>query len=287
MATGSVKIVTDSSAYLLPEEIARYDVRVVPLKVIFGTEVYNEGIDITNEDFYRRLTPRGMVPTTSQPPLAEFVRIYQELVRDGHPVLSIHISSRLSGTVNSALAARHELESARIEVIDCRTVALRLLILPAARMAAEGRSLAEIRDSIERLNRAINTVGMLDTLEYLWRGGRIGGARALVGAMLRIKPLLDFKGEEVKIVGRPRTTTKAVEDILAFMQARETPAVLLHVGVAHTHAPELARTLAEQVGAGFNVAELDIIELGPVLGTHAGPGFLGIAFYSDEEWRPG
>ncbi len=283
----AVRIVTDSTAYLTPEEIKKYDVRVVPLKVIFGTEAYTEGVDITAKEFYRRLTGKGPVPTTSQPPLADFTRVYSELSRDGHPILSIHISSRLSGTVKSALAARQELATAKVEVIDCRTVALRMLILPAARLAAEGRSLAEIKESIERLNTKINTVGTLDTLEYLWRGGRIGAARALLGAVLRIKPLLDFQGEEVKVIGRSRTITQAMDAILTFMKGREKPQVPLHVTVAHTHTPELAQTLAEQVRADFNIAELDIIELGPVLGTHAGPGFLGIAFYSDEEWRPG
>lgn len=286
MAAGEIKIVTDSTACLSAEEMARYDVRVVPLKVIFGTEIYTEGVDITSNEFYRRLTVKGPLPTTSQPAINDFTRVYSELAELGHPVLSIHISSKLSGTVHSAMAARQELPQAQIEIVDARTIALRMLIFPAAKVAAQGLSLAQLKASIERLNNAVSTVGMLDTLEYLWKGGRIGGAKALLGTLLRIKPLLDFKGGEVRVLAKPRTTAQALELILELMKSRITGDIPIHVGVAHTHAPEPALALAEKVKAIFNCAELDILELGPVLGTHIGPGFFGIAFYSDDDWQP-
>jgi DegV family protein with EDD domain len=281
-----VKIVTDSTARVSAEEISRYDVRVVPLKVIFGTEIYTEGVDITSEDFYRRLAGRDPMPTTSQPAVSDFTRVYRELSERGHPILSVHISSKLSGTVNSALAARQELPQAQIEVIDCLSVALRMLIVPAAQGAAEGLSLPRLKASIDRLNSSLNTVGMLNTLEYLWRGGRIGGAKALLGTLLRIKPLLDFRDGEVKVLGRLRTSSQAMESILGIMESRLKPGVPVHVGVAQTNALESARMLSERVKAAFNCAELDIVELGPVLGTHLGPGFFGAAFYSDEDWQP-
>ena len=286
MATGKVKIVTDSTAYLSAEEISRYDVQVVPLRVIFGTEVYCEGVDITSEEFYRRLATRGPMPTTSQPAVSDFIRVYGELAERGHPILSIHISSKLSGTVNSAMSARQELPHAQIEVVDACTVALRMLIAPAAKAAAGGQSLPQLKASIEKLNACMITVGVLSTLEYLWRGGRIGGAKALLGTILRIKPLLDFRGGEVRVLAKLRTSAQATKSILELMESLVTGNTPIHVGVAHTNALEWALELEREVKATFNCAETDIVELGPVLGTHIGPGFFGLGFYSDEEWQP-
>jgi len=189
-----VKIVTDSTAYLSPEEIALYDIHVVPLKVIFGADVYSEGVDITTEEFYRRLATARMPSTTSQPSVNDFTRVYSELAQRGHPILSIHISSKLSGTVNSAVAAMVELPQAQIEIVDSLSIAMRLLIAPAAEAAKRGLPLPQLKASIEKLNASINAFGALDTLEYLWKGGRIGRAQALLGTMLRIKPVLARSG---------------------------------------------------------------------------------------------
>lgn len=286
MVARRVKIVTDSTAYFSPEEITRYDVSVIPLRVIFGTTVYTEGADITSDEFYRRIARGGPVPTTSQPAISDFTKVYSELAEQGYDILSIHISSRLSGTVGSALAARQELPDARIEVIDARTIALRVLIAPAAQAAAEGQSLPWLKESMEKLNSCIGTVGMLNTLEYLWKGGRIGGAKALLGTLLRIKPLLDFRSGEVKVMARLRTNAQAMDSILGIMHQRIKGNSPAHVSVAHADALESALTLKERVRDGFNCADLDIVELGPVLGTHIGPGFFGVGFYCDDDWRP-
>jgi len=281
-----VKIVTDSTAYLSPEDISTYDVHVVSLKVIFGTEVFSEGVDITNEEFYRRLTKEGAMPTTSQPPVSDFVRVYGKLAEQGHPILSLHISSKLSGTVNSASAAREALPQAQIEIVDSLSIALRMLIAPAAKAAEGGLSLPQLKASIEKLNACLKNVGAFDTLEYLWKGGRIGGARALLGTILRIKPLLAFDSGELKVLGKVRTSTKAIEYIMELMKKRVTESTPLHVGVVHTNALEAGLALKKAVETGFNCAELEFLELGPVMGTHIGPGFFGIGFYSEEQWQP-
>jgi DegV family protein with EDD domain len=286
MVTSKVKVVTDSTASLLPEEIARYDVRVVPLKVIFGTDVYREGSDITNDEFYRRLAKGSKIPTTSAPAVGDFTQVYGELAERGHPILSLHISSKLSGTVNAALAARDEVPQAQIEVVDAYSGALRMLIAPAARVAERGLSLPQLKASIEKLNASIETIGMFDTLEYVWKGGRIGGARALLGTLLRIKPLLSFRGGAVRVLGRVRTSTKAIEYILEFMGERIREGVPIHVGIVHARGLESALALKKEVEATFNCAELELVELGPVLGAHLGPGFFGIGFYSDDDWQP-
>lgn len=286
MGTGKVKIVTDSTAALSAEEIARYNVRVVPLKVILGTEVFNEGVDITNEEFYRRLSRDGILPTTSQPSVEDFTRLYRELAEAGQPILSLHISSLLSGTVNSARAARKKLPQAQIEIVDCLTVALRMLIAPAVRAAEDGQSLPQLKAAIERLNSCMNAFGAFGTLEYLARGGRIGAAKALLGTLLRIKPILAFEGGELKVLSRARTSAKAIEYIIELMKLRQGGRTPDHVGVVHTANMESALLLKKEVEACFDCADLELLELGPVLASHLGPGFFGIGFYSDDEWQP-
>ena len=158
--------------------------------------------------------------------------------------------------------------------------------MTAAQAAEGGQSLPQLKASIERLNASIISVGALNTLEYLWKGGRIGGAKALLGTLLRIKPLLDFRGGEVRVLAKLRTSAQALKSILELMRSRVPENTPIHVGVAHTNALEWALELKEEVKNAFNCAEIDLVELGPVLGTHLGPGFFGIGFYSDEEWQP-
>jgi DegV family protein with EDD domain len=170
-----VKIVTDSTAYLLPETIAKYDIRVVPLRVIFGTETFAEGVDITNEEFYQRRAKSRVLPTTSQPPVSDFIQVYSKLAQQGHPIFSIHISGKLSGTINSAMAARAAFPQAQIEVVDWLSMGMGLLILAATRAAEEGKELPEIKATIKRLTACISIFAMLDTLMYLWKGGASEG----------------------------------------------------------------------------------------------------------------
>ena len=266
--------------------LARYDISVVPLKVIFGTDAYSEGVDITNEEFYQRLAKARALPTTSQPSIGDFTQVYGELAQRGHPILSIHISSNLSGTINSAMAAREELPQAQIEIVDSRSVAVRMLIAPAVEAAGRGQTLPQLKASIEKLNACIGNAGVLSTLEYLWKGGRIGRAEALLGTLLNIKPVLAYEGGEVKILAKARTTSRAIEYILELMRERIKGSIPTHAVVVHTHAVELALALKKEVQACFNCAELELVELGPVLGTHIGPGFFGLGFYSEQEWQP-
>ena len=284
--TSGVKIVTDSTAYLKPEMIARYDIRVVPLKVAFGTEVYSEGMDISADKFYQKLAETGAFPTTSQPSAGDFVKVYDELAQRGHPVLSIHISGRLSGTAGSALAARDALPHAQIEVVDSQSIAMGMLVAPAAEAAARGQTLPQIKESIEKLNECLNVIGTFSTLEYLWKGGRIGAARALVGTLLRIKPVLTYHDGEVKVLARPRTIARATEYMLQFVAKRTERGTFLSGWIAHTHVSEAARALEKVLRDRFDWAELRLLELGPVLGTHMGPGFIGLGFYGDEDWEP-
>jgi DegV family protein with EDD domain len=280
-----VKIVTDSTAYLLPETIATYDIHVVPLKVAFGTNVYSEGVDITNEEFYRRLAKSSPPPTTSQPSASDFAEVYSELASLGHPIFSIHISAKLSGTINSALTAREAFPEAQIEVVDWLSRGMGLLVTAAARAAEEGQGLPQIKAKIEQLAPCVSIFAMVDTLKYAWKGGRIGAGTALFGSLLNIKPILALENAEAKPLARARSRAKGVEYMLKLMEKRAGMNASIHGVVFHSGVLEEALALEREVRARFNCAELDIIEIGPVFGTHLGPGALGLAFYTEEDWQ--
>jgi len=161
-----------------------------------------------------------------------------------------------------------------------------MLIAPAVRAAEGGQSLPQLKASIEKLNACMNAFGALGTLEYLSKGGRIGVAKALLGTLLQIKPILAFEGGELSVLSRARTSAKAVEYIIELMKKRAGGGSPVHVGVVHTENMESARLLKKEVEACFDCAELELLELGPVLASHLGPGFFGVGFYSDEEWQP-
>ena len=299
--TPKVKIVTDSTASLEPGIIEKYDIRVVPLKVIFGDEVYSEGVDITNDEFYQRagtyefspyvsglyreLAEATYSPATSQPSAGDFTQVYSELAQRGHPILSVHISSKLSGTLNSALAAKNVLPQAQIEIMDSSSIAMGMLVAPAAEAAERGQTLPQIKASVEELNTCLNVVGTFNTLEYLRKGGRIGAARALVGTLLGIKPVLTFHEGEVHILAKPRTIARAIEYMLKFVAKRIEGSAPLRGWIAHTRVFEAASVLEKGLRDRFDWYELRLFELGPVLGTHMGPGFIGLGFYGDEDWQ--
>jgi len=293
-----VKIVTDSTAYLPSDMIAKYDIQVIPLHVLFGETSYAEGVDITNAEFYDKLKHSKSFPTTSQPPLAEFLKTYTELTNSDHQVLSIHISGKLSSTIESAVAARKQLPDTQIEVVDSflTTMALGMVVLSAGKAAADGESLPEIKKHVEQLANSVNLLFVVNTLEYLRKGGRIGGATALLGTMLNIKPILYLKHGRIEPLARVRSKPKAIARLLKLMKQRVPQGGSVHVAIMHAQAFDEAVALEKQVRAQFNCRDVYFSEIGPVIGTHVGPGALGVAFYSDqgfaplpvaETWRPG
>lgn len=278
-----VKIVTDSTAYLPAELIARYGIRVIPLKVLFGPEAYTEGVDISNEEFYRKLAKASTLPTTSQPSIGDFVQVYDKAAREAAAILSIHISGKLSATINSALNAKDELPQVQIEVVDslCSCMGMGMIVLAAARAAEEGQALSQIRASIERLIKGMHLFFVVDTLEYLHKGGRIGGAATLLGTALRIKPILCVKDGQIEALARVRTKRKAVARMLELVEERVQRGAAVHVAVFHAQAVEEALALQQEVRARFDCAEMHLSEIGACIGTHVGPGAVGLAFYTD------
>ncbi len=277
-----IAIVTDSSAYLPADLVGRYGIHVMPLKVAFGQTVYRDCVDITEEEFYRKLAQARELPITSQPSAGDFLALYQEVARQAQGILSIHLSSALSGTYNSAMAAKGMLPDMPIEVVDSRSASMGqgFLALAAARAAEEGQSLGEIATLTRDLVPRLNVIFVLDTLKYLHRGGRIGGAQALMGSMLAIKPLLHLHEGRVEPLEKVRSRGKAVQRLVEVMAERlqGRPA---HVAILHSASPQEAEALRAQITARFTCLELLLCGVSPVIGTHTGPGCLGLAFYAD------
>jgi DegV family protein with EDD domain len=278
-----IQIVTDSSAYLPADLVQQHSIHVIPLKVHFDDKTYRDEIDLSHQEFYRMLAEAETLPTTSQPSAGEFFDLYSELSKDGHEILSIHISGKLSGTISSAQSAKEMLPEAKITIIDSASTAmgLGLMVLTAARAAAKDKTTAEVVTAVERMIPAMNVVFVVDTLEYLQKGGRIGGAAALVGTLLKVKPILCLKDGRVEPLDKVRSKRKALARLMEVIEERVGPGTPVRVAVLHAQVPDEAGELEQKVRARFNCTECYFAELGPVLGTHAGPGIVGLVACAD------
>jgi DegV family protein with EDD domain len=274
-----IGIVSDSTASLPEETAKKYDIRIVPLYVKVGDKTYRDRVDITPEEFYKLLPGASPLPTTSQPSAGDFVVVYRELVNQGVAgIISIHLSSGISGTVNSAHLAAEQVKDVPIAIIDTQcAVGAHLLTVEATAQALQGG--ADFQAAVAVANKVIErqrTVFCLDTLEYLYKGGRIGGAAALVGSLLQFKPLLYFKDGKIDVLERVRKSSRSLARMVEVMQewlGNEEP---LETVVMHADALDRAETLATLVRGRLDVANLRITWVTPVIGTHAGPGTMGL-----------
>ena len=278
-----LRIVTDSSACLSPDLREAYDIEVVPLNVHFGRTTYQEGVDIDNESFYHLLSQAEQLPTTSQPSAGQFLEVYSRLVANGDSVISIHISSKLSGTYQSAMAAKAMLPESDITVIDTLSVSMGhgLTVLAAAEAVQKGKDLDEVVALVERAINGVQVLFVVDTLEYLQKGGRIGGAAAFMGTLLNLKPLLEIRDGRVEPLERVRTRRKAVRRALEVVAERFDGQGPLRMTVIHAQCPEEADELAQRMRDTFTCSNLHLAELSPVVGTHGGPGTLGLGGYAE------
>ncbi len=274
-----VRIVTDSTADLPTEVASELGITVVPLTVFFGEEAYLDGVELDNAGFYQKLAASKDLPRTSQPSPAAFQEAYQRLIDEGaSAILSIHLSSKLSGTYQSACTARATLlegmSNVSIEIIDSLSISVGMnyAIQQAARQARDGKSLAEVAAAVEDLLKRTQILAVLDTLEYVRRGGRIGGARAMLGNMLSFKPIVSLKEGEVVPVEQPRTRNKAYARI-AQMLGEMGPVELVSIAESNEEVGQQLSAAIREVYSG----DLPIYRLGAVLGTHTGPGTAAIA----------
>jgi len=271
----AVKIVTDRTADIPSQLVKDLDIAVIPLYVIFGSTSYRSGIDITEDEFYQKL--QGPVwPTTSQPTPQDFVDVYNQCAKGADGILSIHLSSKLSGTINAADQAK-KLANVKcpIEIIDSLEVSMAtgLIVVAAARMAKAGKRLTEIADSVRKMVSNTKLLILFDTLEYLAKGGRIGKARSILGSILNVKPLLTLKDGEFVPVTQVHSRSKGKEKLLEFIRnAKDIEAL----AVVYTTTPDEAKELAASITA-ISKASIIVAQVGSALGVHGGPGALAIA----------
>jgi DegV family protein with EDD domain len=279
-----IRIVTDSTANVPPDIVAQYGISVIPLKVTFGGHAYRDGVDINTEEFYRLLQESDHLPQTSQPSSGEFLDLYSAILTEESDIVSIHISSELSGTMNSAQMAREMLPNPeRIHLVDSRFTALAtgMMVIAAAEAAHAGKSTQEI---LRLLNHMIQTTMLyfaVDTLEYLEKGGRIGGAAAFLGTMMKIKPLLCFEDGSISAVEKVRTKSKVTCRMLDLVEQQVGADTPVWAGVIHTNASSDAEELADRLASRFHCLRAYLADAGPTLGTHGGPGCLGLAMTTD------
>lgn len=276
-----VRIVTDSTCDLPKELLEQYQISLVPLKIIFGSEVYQDGIDLSAKDFYQRLPLVEKIPTTSQPSPGDFTSLYENMAKEGSSVISIHISGEVSGTVRSAELGGELVPGLDLHVVDSKTVSLGLglIVLAAAKAAQEGKSKDQVLDLVNGLVSRCRLYFVLDTLEYLHKGGRIGRASSLMGSLLNIKPILTFQDGVVTPVDKVRGLNRAIERILAQVKEQAGNRKIM-CGILHGNDFNGAMKLHERVVNNYDCAEILISEISPVIGTYAGPGAVGIAYYT-------
>jgi DegV family protein with EDD domain len=280
----AVRIVTDSTADIPRERAQALGISVVPLKVIFGSEEYLDGVDLDTAGFFKKLEESKEFPRTSQPTPAAFQEVYQRLIAEGaDAILSVHLSSKFSGTYQSACAARAalpaELQKVPIEVVDSESISLGIgmSVMHAAEEAARGESLESIQTRLVDRLRRTRILGVLDNLEHLRRGGRIGRASAFLGAMLSFKPIIGIHAGEVVPVERPRTRSKAYERVTQLFR-EATP---IEEVVIVESSDELGAQLAEALQTVYP-EPVPRYKLGAVLGTHTGPGTVGIIYIQSQ-----
>ena len=279
----TVRIVCDSTADLEAGYRADHSVRVVPLKVIFGDEIFEDSMDLTADEFYARMRTSPVQPRTSQPTPGEFEAVFREASADGSEVVCTTISAGLSGTYASAEAARAALPGSAIHVFDTRSVGPghSALARVAVETAERGGSAADVLRALSAATQTQRVLFTVETLEYLRRGGRIGGAQALVGSVLSIKPILEMRDGGIEAVDRVRTFARAVDRIADECAAAANRWGGGSITIGHAGVPEVAHDLARRLQA-HAVAPIVAAPVSPVIGCHSGPGAVGLSFHRPE-----
>ena len=276
-----VALLTDSTTYLPTALKEKFSISSVPLAVIWGEETFEDGVTISPSEFYTRLKASKIMPSTSQPSVGKMHAALTSLLEQDYAILGIFLSSKLSGTVQSARQAREMLPAGSpVEIVDSETttLAMGLHLLAAARAAAAGASLAECRAIAEAARQKTGVYFMVDTLEFLHRGGRIGGAQRFLGTALNMKPVLCMHQGKIESLERVRTKSKAVERLIELVAEKCHDQTSIRLAAAHANAPDEARAMLERAAARLNPVETLLGELSPVIGTHVGPGTLALAY---------
>lgn len=274
----TVRIVTDSACDLTDDELREHGIELVSLKIRFGEREYVDRVELSVAEFYRQLASSPVLPQTAAPAPGAFVTAYENAHAAGATgIVVINLSSELSATMQAALAATESFSAVPVRVVDSRSITAGLgqMVLHAAKLASGGASIDEIVAAAEDLRSRQRIYGSLDTLEYLKKGGRIGGAQALLGGMLSIKPLVDISSGKVEEAGKTRTRKKALQ-WLRDQVVRNMP--VHNLNVMHSEAPDVDE-LVDLLRADLDVSQIRVGPIGAVIGSHGGPRVVGVAFH--------
>ena len=276
----SIAVVTDSTAYLSPEERKRHNIYMIPLSVTLEDGVYEEEVEIQAKEFYDKVRNAKVFPKTSQPSIGKFVELFETLAKEYDEVICIHLSSGISGTYQSAMQAGNMVEGIKVRVFDSEISCSPqgYYALQAAKMAGEGKSSAEILETLEALKRRMRAYFIVDDLSHLQRGGRLSSAAAIVGGLLQIKPILHFENKVIVPFEKIRTKKKAmnrVEELLAQDAAQYDR---IYAMLIHANCEEEARDWMAKLQEKFPNVEFALSYFGPVIGTHLGEGSLGLGW---------
>ena len=276
-----IKIVTDTTSGLPLDVAEENGILMLPQLVTFGEETYRDDTELDTETFLQKLRASPTLPKTSAPPPSLFTPLFERLVAEGHTVICLHPSTELSGTVRSAAVAAQDFPEADIRVVDTRTIAgpLATIVLLAAQWAREGVDADTIMERVRDLMARQRVFFVVDTLEYLHRGGRIGGAQALLGGLLQVKPILTLKDGRVEPLEKQRTKRRALARLRELVLNECPPSPDAHLCVMHADAEEDAGALAADFASTLNLPEVPIYLLPPAIVVHAGPGVLAAAFF--------
>lgn len=284
MSKRKVAVVMDSTANLSPEVLSEYDLETIPLNLIWSGESYRDGVDITTDEFYTRLEKSSEMPTTSQPSIGDFHELYQRVAETADSIVCVTLSSGISGTYASAVGAADLMEDFPIEVVDSKSASVGhgFIAIAAARAAQAGDGLQAVAQAARDLVPKMDVFFAVETLEYLHRGGRIGGASFMIGSALSIKPILQLQDGLIDSRARVRTKKKALAYLADLAVERYQGHENIHLAVVDAVARDEARMLGEELQKRLNPVELMYGELSPVIGTHAGPGTVGFGGYYEK-----
>lgn len=276
-----VAIVTDSTAYLPEDVVSSHNITVVPLLVIWGDEILRDNIDISPNQFYERLADAKDMPSTSQAAITDFAEVFKKLHNEGYEILTIVMSAALSGTLDSAIQAKKLVPEARIELLDSRftSIPLAYMVLSAARAAKRGATLEKCKEIAESIRENTQIFFAVDTLEFLHRGGRIGGASRFLGTALDLKPILYLQEGKIEALERVRTSKRAHQRLIELLETSVSGRSPINMmGVVSAAAEEAASKLLMQIERDFDPQEVLLANISPVIGTHIGPGAVGVAY---------
>lgn len=276
----AIKIVTDSGSDLSPAVASALGISIVPVYIYFGDTAYKDGIDIGPDELYKKLVDGPVHPTTTQPMPSDFTTLYEDISRDADAIVSIHLSSKVSGTYNSAIQAVDMVKSkCEIHVVDSYSLSagLGLIVMAAVQVANAGGKLNDVLEATRNAVKQTQIYGLLDTLQYLLKGGRITKTKALVGTLLNVKPILTLRKGELVQAGMARSYVKGIDKLLEFLKKYPN---LKKVGIAHSTVPEEAENLRKSIASIIGEEHIQMSRIGAGLGVHGGPGVLMVAAQS-------